>query len=96
MGHHAESRHPQVAAGAFGQFEMSQTDEEASDEDASDNDVQAIDTAKVEQEMNLLLQAAAMAPTTAPVTPEPNDPCPCGSGKPYKACHRGRPLPTAE
>ena len=85
-----------LLSGAFGQFEMSQTDEEASDEDASDNDVQAIDTAKVEQEMNLLLQAAAMAPTTAPVTPEPNDPCPCGSGKPYKACHRGRPLPAAE
>jgi len=85
-----------LLSGAFGQFETSQTDEEASDEDASDNDVQAIDTAKVEQEMNRLLQAAAMAPTTAPVTPEPNDPCPCGSGKPYKACHRGRPLPAAE
>jgi len=23
----------------------------------------------------------------------PDDPCPCGSGKPYKRCHRNRPLP---
>jgi preprotein translocase subunit SecA len=85
-----------LLSGAFGQFEMSQEDDDTSGEEASEDDVQSIDTAKVEQEMNLLLQAAAMAPTTAPVTPEPNDPCPCGSGKPYKACHRGRPLPAAE
>ena len=85
-----------LLSGAFGQFEMSQEDDDTSGEEASDDDIQSIDTAKVEQEMNLLLQAAAMAPTTAPVTPEPNDPCPCGSGKPYKACHRGRPLPAAE
>jgi uncharacterized protein YecA (UPF0149 family) len=85
-----------LLSGAFGQFEMPQEDGEVSEDDASADDVQSIDTAKVEQEMNLLLQAAAMAPTTAPATPEPNDPCPCGSGKPYKACHRGRPLPAAE
>ncbi|MFM7187926.1 MAG: preprotein translocase subunit SecA [Armatimonadota bacterium] len=85
-----------LLSGAFGQFEMSQEDDDTSGEEASEDDVQSIDTAKVEQEMNLLLQAAAMAPTTAPVTLEPNDPCPCGSGKPYKACHRGRPLPAAE
>ena len=85
-----------LLSGAFGQFEMSQEDDDTSGEEASEDDVQSIDTAKVEQEMNLLLQAAAMAPTTAPVTPDPNDPCPCGSGKPYKACHRGRPLPAAE
>ena len=85
-----------LLSGAFGQFEISQEDADSLGEEVSEDDVQSIDTAKVEQEMNLLLQAAAMAPTTAPVTPEPNDPCPCGSGKPYKACHRGRPLPAAE
>jgi preprotein translocase subunit SecA len=57
-----------LLSGAFGQFEMSQEDGDVSEDDASEDDVQSIDTAKVEQEMNLLLQAAAMAPTTAPST----------------------------
>jgi uncharacterized protein YecA (UPF0149 family) len=46
------------------------------------------------------LLAAAMAaqqakPATAVETVDkvgPNDPCPCGSGKKYKKCHRNKPL----
>jgi preprotein translocase subunit SecA len=45
-------------------------------------------------EVNALLAAAAeAAQTTAPRKIDPNDPCPCGSGKKYKQCHRGKPLP---
>ncbi|MFY7951197.1 MAG: SEC-C metal-binding domain-containing protein [Armatimonadaceae bacterium] len=41
-----------------------------------------------------LLAAAAEAAQNQPVAKiDPNDPCPCGSGKKYKACHRGKPLP---
>lgn len=31
--------------------------------------------------------AAAAAPTAAPNKPGPDDPCPCGSGLPYRHCH---------
>jgi len=41
----------------------------------------------------LLAAAAEAAQTTAPRKIDPNDPCPCGSGKKYKQCHRGKPLP---
>ncbi|MBB6051873.1 preprotein translocase subunit SecA [Armatimonas rosea] len=45
-------------------------------------------------EVNALLAAAAeAAQSTAPRKIDPNDPCPCGSGKKYKQCHRGKPLP---
>lgn len=45
-------------------------------------------------EVNALLAAATeAAQTTAPRKIDPNDPCPCGSGKKYKQCHRGKPLP---
>ncbi len=45
-------------------------------------------------EVNALLAAAAeAAQTAAPRKIDPNDPCPCGSGKKYKQCHRGKPLP---
>jgi preprotein translocase subunit SecA len=46
-------------------------------------------------EVNALLAAAAeAAQTTTPRKIDPNDPCPCGSGKKYKQCHRGKPLPS--
>ena len=46
-------------------------------------------------EVNALLAAAAeAAQSTAPRKIDPNDPCPCGSGKKYKQCHRGKPLPS--
>lgn len=48
----------------------------------------------VTPEINALLTAAAeAAQTTAPRKIDPNDLCPCGSGKKYKQCHRGKPLP---
>ncbi|WP_395091336.1 preprotein translocase subunit SecA [Armatimonas sp.] len=46
-------------------------------------------------EVNALLAAAAeAAQSTAPRKIDPNDPCPCGSGKKYKQCHRGKSLPS--
>jgi preprotein translocase subunit SecA len=43
----------------------------------------------------LLAAAAVSARQKSAVLPKPNpdDPCPCGSGKKYKNCHRNRPLP---
>ena len=40
-----------------------------------------------------LLEATQAARTEPSAKIDPNDPCPCGSGKKYKACHRGKPLP---
>ena len=46
-------------------------------------------------QVNALLAAAAeAAQTAAPRKIDPNDLCPCGSGKKYKQCHRGKPLPS--
>lgn len=50
---------------------------------------------QIAPEVNALLAAAAeAAQSTAPRKIDPNDPCPCGSGKKYKQCHRGKPLPS--
>ena len=43
----------------------------------------------------LLAAAAASAQQSSATAAKiaPDDPCPCGSGKKYKHCHRNRPLP---
>jgi len=40
----------------------------------------------LETHENISEAALAAAPDTAPRTPGPNQPCPCGSGKKYKKC----------
>ena len=81
-----------LLSGAFGQFEMSPGDDEEEQSDDSSVPQQDDNRIAIEADINTLLEAAISA---APVitNPSPNDACPCGSGKLYKACHRGRPLP---
>ncbi|TAH38561.1 MAG: preprotein translocase subunit SecA [Planctomycetota bacterium] len=53
------------------------------------NPLQQYAKQRAAQEAASLPQGAKSAPSTAPVLPAVgrNDPCPCGSGKKYKACH---------